>query len=205
MTLILYIAPKGVFFMRKNAFSARELAIAAGLSAVSAATQLVHIGYQSPQFGMWIDIVAVTWVIAFLLFGIRMGFLVSATGALIITLFAPDTWLGASMKWVASFPMLLVMSAWIYMLKRNIGHYSKIINLAFPVLVALGVRLLLVIPLNYYYAIPIWTGMTPEAAISAIPWYIIALFNIVQGVIDVAAAWILVYKFKLNRFARNEK
>ena len=44
----------------------RELAIASGLAAVSAVVQLIHIGYISPQWGMWIDIVAVTWAIALL-------------------------------------------------------------------------------------------------------------------------------------------
>jgi riboflavin transporter FmnP len=60
---------------------------------------------------------------------------------------------------------------------------------------------LLVIPINYFYAIPIWTGLTPAKAMVVIPWFIIALFNIIQGIIDVGLAWLLVFKFKLERFA----
>jgi len=187
--------------MGKHSYSSRELAIAAGLSAFSAAVQLVHIGYQSPQFGMWIDIVAVTWIIAFFLFGMRMAFLVSATGALVITLFAPDTWLGASMKWVASFPMWMMLAVWVSILKQGPGYYAKIINLIPPVVLALLVRVMLIIPLNYFYAIPIWTGMTPEKAMEVIPWFVIAGFNAVQGLLEVGLAWVLVYKFRLNRFS----
>ena len=51
-----------------------------------------------------------------------------------------------------------------------------------------------------------WTGvtcgMTPEVAMTAIPWYIIAGFNAVQSVLDVVLAWVVVYTFKLNRFSR---
>lgn len=205
MWLILFITPKGVFFMIKNSFSARDLAIAAGLTAFSAVVQLIHIGYQSPQFGMWIDIVAVTWLMAFFLFGMRMSFLVSLGGALVITLFAPDTWLGASMKWVASFPMWFILAAFLLIIKKPISHYSRFRNLILPVSLALVLRTLFVIPLNYYYAIPIWTGMTAEQAIAAIPWYIIALFNIVQGLVDVTFAWVLVNKFRLNRFSHWKK
>lgn len=191
--------------MSKNAFSARDLAIAAGLTAFSAVVQLIHVGYQSPQFGMWIDIVAVTWVMAYFLFGLRMSLLVSLGGAIVITLFAPDTWLGASMKWVASAPMWLVLGLWLLAFKKNLSHYSRAINLFIPVVLALVLRLALVIPLNYYYAIPIWTGMTTAEAFKAIPWMVIAVFNIVQGILDVYIAWILVNKFRLNRFSNWKK
>jgi len=188
--------------MRKKNFSVRQLTIAAGLSAFSAVVQLIHIGYQSPQFGMWIDIVAVSWMIAFFLFGFRMSALVSLVGALVITLFAPDTWLGASMKWAATFPMWLILGLWIIVLKKSFSYYRIPHNLIAPVIIALVIRCFLVIPLNYYYAIPIWTGLTSAKAMVIIPWYIIVIFNSVQGIIDVVVAWILVFKFKLDRFRR---
>jgi len=187
--------------MKKNSMRVKALAIAAGLAAFSAVTQLIHVGYQSPQFGMWIDIVAVTWIITYLLFGVRMATLVSLVGALIITLFAPDTWLGAGMKWVASAPTFLIMALFIKVFKKPLSFYAKPKNLVLPMITAIVVRCLLVIPINYYYAIPIWTGMTPDKAMAAIPWYIIALFNIVQALVDITIAWILVYRFKLKKFA----
>lgn len=189
--------------MNKSRLKTRELAIAAGLAAISAVVQLIHIGYMSPQWGMWIDIVAVTWIIALFLFGLRISFIVSVIGAIIITLFAPDTWLGASMKWLASLPVWLILGLWVKN-KNPLSYYKKLSHLIIPVILGIFIRCLIIIPVNYYYAIPIWTKMTPEQAIAAIPWYIIAMFNIVQTILDVGLAWILVYTFRLNRYASKE-
>lgn len=186
--------------MKKKA-KVRTLAIAAGLAAFSATVQLVHLGYQSPQFGMWIDIVAVTWLIALFLFGVRISFLVSVIGAIVITMFAPDTWLGASMKWLASFPMWVSLGIWLKIMKKDNTYYKKYKNLIIPLVVALIIRSFIVLPVNYYYAIPIWTGLSPEKAMMVIPWYIIVIFNTIQGLIDVVVAWILVFRFKLDRYA----
>jgi len=179
----------------------QELAVSAALAALSATVQLIHLGYMSPQWGMWIDIVSVSWVIGYFLFGIKPALLVSFVGAVIITLFAPDTWLGASMKLVATLPILLALFGWVALQKKNQNSYGKWMNLIVPLAIGTVVRCLIVLPLNYYYAIPIWTGMGPAQAMQAIPWYIIAGFNVVQSVIDVGLAWIIVYRFKLSRFA----
>lgn len=179
----------------------KEIAIAAGLSAISTITQLIHVGYQSPQFGMWIDVVAVSWLIAFFMFGARMSFIVSLIGAIMITLFAPETWLGASMKWIASAPMWLSLTLWIMVLRKPLSQYRSILFLTIPFIVGLVIRCSVIIPLNYYYAIPIWTGMSTAKAMIVIPWYIIALFNIIQGSVDVFFAWLLVFSFKLDRFS----
>jgi riboflavin transporter len=190
-------------FMKK--FTTREIAISASLAAISAVTQLVHLVYQSPQWGMWIDVVAVTWIVAYFLFGLRASILVSLLGALVITLFAPDTWLGAGMKWVATMPMWASLALWVSLRKKSPSQYSKITRLIIPIIIGIIIRCLLVIPLNYYYAIPIWTGMTPVKAMATIPWYIIAGFNAVQGILDVVLAWIIVYRFRLNRYATHSK
>jgi riboflavin transporter FmnP len=189
--------------MQKKKLTTRQLTIAAGLAALSALVQIIHIGYLSPQWGMWIDIVAVTWIIALFLFGLRMAFIVSLIGAVIITLVAPDTWLGAGMKWLASAPIFLLLGLWTLKVKEKnpLTYYKKISHLVTPVIIGMIIRCIIILPLNYYYAIPIWTKMTPDQAIHAIPWYIIVLFNIIHSLIDVALAWILVYKFRLDRYA----
>jgi riboflavin transporter FmnP len=204
MFTIVFLHPqKGCFFMKK--LTTKELALAAGLSAVSAVLQLVHVGYQSPQFGMWIDIVAVTWIIGLFLFGLRMAFIVSIIGAIIITLVAPDTWLGASMKWLASFPIWFVLGVWALNKGKVYGRYLVPSHIIVPLCIGILLRCLIIIPVNYFYAIPMWTGLSPEKAMVIIPWYIIALFNIIQSVVDVAIAWLLVYKFRLNRFSPDER
>ncbi|HEX8965357.1 MAG TPA: ECF transporter S component [Patescibacteria group bacterium] len=190
--------------MIKKRLTTKEIALAAGLSAISAVLQLIHIGYQSPQFGMWIDIVAVTWIIGLFLFGLRMSFIVSLIGAIIITLFAPDTWLGASMKWLASFPVWFLLGIWAIKKESAYSYYKSLKHLILPILFAMVIRCIIIIPVNYYYAIPIWTGLTAAKAMVIIPWYIIALFNIVQTIVDVAFAWIIVYKFRLDRFLPKE-
>lgn len=192
------VGTKGGFM---KTLTTRELVLSAALASISAAVQLVHIGYQSPQWGMWIDVVAVTWIAAFFLFGIRSSIVVSLLGALIITLFAPDTWLGAVMKFTATFPMWLSLFFYLKARKEKISFYKNIKNLFFPVLLGVVVRSILIIPINYYFAIPIWTGMTTAQAIISIPWYIIAFFNIIQGILDVGFAWVIVFRFKIARFA----
>lgn len=174
---------------------ASQLAVFAALAAFSAVLQLIHIGYQSPQWGMWLDLVAVSWLIAFFLFGRKASFYVSLLGALIITLFSPDTWLGASMKWLATAPMWLILSLY------QPTAYQSLKKLILPLVLALIIRSLIIIPINYYYAIPIWTGMPPSVAIKVIPWYIIAGFNTLQGIIDVSLAWLIVFKFRLSRYS----
>lgn len=181
--------------------STRVIALSAALAAISAVLQFIHIGYKSPQWGMWIDLVAVTWIAAYFLFGVKSSLAVSLMGALIITLFAPDTWLGASMKWVATAPMWVCLFLWLKISKKKIASYKKIINIIIPTVLGIVIRSLLVLPLNYYYAIPIWTGMTSSQAISAIPWFVIAGFNTIQGILDVVLAWIIVFRFRLSRFA----
>lgn len=184
--------------------STRELALSAALAALSATVQLIHIGYQSPQWGMWIDFVAVFWIIAFFLFGVRSSLLVSVLGAIVITLFAPDTWLGAMMKWTATLPLWACLFLYTRLLKRKFSDYQKISHLVLPVAAGIIIRCILIIPINYYFAIPIWTGMPPDKAMTAIPWSVIAGFNIVQGLLDIFIAWILVFKFKLIRYTSSD-
>jgi riboflavin transporter FmnP len=183
-----------------KSLSTRTIALSAALATVSAITQLIHLGYQSPQWGMWIDVVAVSWIIAYFLFGVRSSLLVSLMGALIITLFAPDTWLGAIMKWTATMPIWLTLFLWNYIRKQKLLDNSRFLNLIPPLSIGLIIRSLIIVPLNYYIAIPIWTGMTTEVAFKTIPWLIIVVFNSIQGVIDLALAWLITYKFKLRRF-----
>jgi riboflavin transporter FmnP len=199
-SVVVYVYPevKGVFFMK---FSSRQIAISGAFAALSATVQLVHIGYQSPTWGMWIDIVAVTWFVAYFLFGLQSSLLVSLVGSLIITFFAPDTWLGASMKFIATISVILLLFSWVTLRHKKLNWYANPYHLIIPLIISMIIRSCLVLPLNYYYAIPIWTGMTPSEAMKVIPWLIIVIFNVIQTIFDVIFAWVIVYKFKLSRFA----
>ncbi|MBU2052217.1 MAG: hypothetical protein U1C50_03380 [Patescibacteria group bacterium] len=179
----------------------REISVAASLTALSAVVQLLHLGYQSPQWGMWLDAVSIPWLIAFFLFGGRLALVVSLLGSLVITLFSPETWLGASMKFTATLPLWLSLTIWLPLRKAQLLHYQRLSLLIIPWLFGLTLRSGLMLPLNYYWAIPIWTGLSTQQALTIIPWYVIVGFNLVQGIIDVGLAWLLVFKFKLYRYA----
>ena len=176
------------------------IAAAASLAAVSAALQLVHVGWLSP-WGMWIDFVAIPWIIAFLLYGFRTSLVVSVITALVITFADPSTWLGAGVKWIATVPMLICMWVFQKSLRLELKDFRKVRYIILPLIVAIVLRGLIVIPVNYYFALPIWVGWTPEQAMAFVPWWIIFGMNAAQGIIEVLLALLLVFRFRLDRFS----
>lgn len=188
--------------MKNNSQVTRRLAILAALASISALFQLLHVGFKT-QWGMWIDVVAVPWIIAYFLFGIKGGLTVTLIGSIIITLIAPDTWLGASAKFIATVPMFLTLYASTLLFKKKIEQFKNVKNILFPILSAIVIRGVLMFFFNYYFALPIWIpGKTPIQLMAIFPWYIIVGINAVQGIIDVIFAWILVFKYKLSRFGQ---
>lgn len=188
--------------MKDQVQSTRRLAIFAALAAISALFQLLHLGIKT-QWGMWIDIVAVPWIMAYFLFGLKGGMIVSVVGSIIITLIAPDTWLGASAKFIATVPMFLTLHFSTLVFKSKIDQFKKIKNTILPTLVAIGLRGILMFFFNYYFALLIWIpGKTPTELMSVFPWYIIIGINAIQGIVEVVFAWILVFPYKLSRFGQ---
>jgi len=188
--------------MKNNFQQTRRMAIFAALAAISAIFQLLHVGIKT-QWGMWIDVVAVPWIIAYFLFDLKGGLTVSLVGSIIITLIAPDTWLGASAKFIATVPMFLVLYGATLIFKKNVTQFKKLRNIILPVLVAIILRGVLMFFFNYYFALPIWIpGKTSIELMNIFPWYIIVGINAVQGIIDVVFAWILVFPYKLSRFGQ---
>ena len=179
-----------------------ELASAAALAAISAALQVVlHVGWASP-WGMWIDLVAIPWMVAYFIFGGRTAFSVSLVGAIIITFGDFSTWLGALMKFASTLPMWLVPFA----IQKTKGlkpqDFRKLRLLVPAVAAALLLRGVVAVFLNYYFALPIWTGMQTSQLFDIFPWWIIFGLNAIQGVLEVAAAWLLVFRSGLARFAK---
>jgi riboflavin transporter FmnP len=168
-----------------------EITAAAALAAISAVLEFVHIGFLTP-WGMWIDLVAVSWIVAYFIYGPRVALTVSIAGALIIMLIAPTSWLGAFMKWTASVPLILTLFMLQKGMKAKQKDLSKMRYLVPAVASALVIRAALMLPLNYYFAIPIWTGMDVPTAMAVVPWWAIVGINAIQCVLEAALAWLLV-------------
>ncbi len=266
-----------------------DIVIVALLAAAAAVFQLAHgiIGIPT-GFGMTVDLVAVPVLLAFFIFGLEHSLWVLLIASIVITLVAPDSWLGASMKFSATLPMVLIPA--FYLLSRekkasfpllaalavfaafavlvlpgsaNIAAQSTALQLnrtsaysvpgfslqgtevikgttvtagmlllgllpiavlillsavllyiwkkyagavalkplrnahiAIVVLVAaLAVRALATVVSNYYYAGPLFFGMSTETFMSAVPWYLIAGWNCFQGILEFGIAWVLAYGF----------
>ena len=127
---------------------------------------------------------------------------VSVLGALIITLVAPSTWLGASMKWLATLPMWLMLGVWCKVFRLKLKDFGRLKVLLPCLAVAIVIRGLIMIP-AWCAALPLWLGWSFEQAtnFALSIWYIIFGLNGVQGLIDVLGAWLIMFKFRLTRFA----
>ncbi len=178
----------------------QDITACAALAAISAALQVVHVGWMSP-WGMWIDLVAVSWMIGYFLYGGKPALVVSVVGALLITLIAPSTWLGAMMKWIATVPMFLIPVVMRRVMRLDARGFASLKVLVPAILLAIILRGAIVIPVNYYFAIPIWVGWSPAEAMTLVPWWAIFGINAVQGALEVLLAWLLVFRFRLDRFA----
>lgn len=85
--------------------------------AISTVLQLFHFGF-SFAWGMWIDFVAVPWIIAFFLFGFRPALITSLIMFVVISFVSPSSALGGLMKWVATVPMFVIPAAFLFKKKR---------------------------------------------------------------------------------------
>lgn len=84
------------------------------------------------------------------------------------------------------------------------GRYSKDVSpLIFAnadavlliTVLAVIVRCTAMVITNYYFAGPLFFQMTPSQFMSAFPWYLISIWNVFQGFIELALAWTLAFKF----------
>jgi riboflavin transporter FmnP len=159
-------------------------------------------------WGMKVDFVGTVWVLSYFLYGLSVASSVSVITTLFITLFMPTGFVGAIMKFVATIPMFLV-PALVSRLPFFSNHGAKLFN-KIPLIVGVAVlanavRLLVATTVNYYWAIPLWTGI-PTGDVLAVMFggsilefiIFVAGLNVLQGIIDVVFAWLLAFKFRLS-------
>jgi riboflavin transporter FmnP len=175
-----------------------EIIIASYFSAISAVFQIVHVVLPL-QWGMWIDLVGIPWIAAYFLVGFKAAFLTAVLTSIIITLVAPSTAVGAILKFAATVPMFLVPALLVKTMNLKINDLGKIHYALIALALSLVLRVTLVLPLNYFFAIPFWTGLSTEVALQTFPPQIIEFFNVVQGIVEFSLAWYICFKTRLRR------
>ena len=170
----------------------RLLVLSGVLAAISIVLQMSPLSVETP-WGMQVDLVAVPWLVASFLTGLPGGIATSAVSSIVIALVSKAGWLGAVMKFSATIPMVVAIG--LARLKWKKPPFSVFVA-AFVVAVIL--RCVLMIFVNYYFALPIWMHKTPEELFAVIPLWWIYVPNIIQACVEFGVAWALVFRTKLK-------
>ena len=179
-----------------------EVVLASFLAAISVVFQVGHVftGVSTPWF-IWIDIVAVPWLVAYFMKGFKTALLTAILSSFVISLVAPSTFVGAIMKFVATFPMFLVPALVAVAFRKKIRDFSSnelFVFASISLVLALLVRVAIVLPFNYYFAIPVFFKMPTEEAIKCLPPLILAGLNCVQGTLEFLLALALSFFTRLR-------
>jgi len=196
-----------VYSVKKPAVKVAGAAVLASLSVVM---QVLPPLFVTPWF-MRVDLVAVPWVLCWLLFGFDASLLSLLISVPLVGVLGPFAggWVGAVMKSVASVWMFAVPAffAW-----RWGGTKSLVLNKRIYVVAsvaALLVRALVTVFFNFYFALPVFFNMTSNDIIQFFNFsqsflglslglvglgaFVgeVAFWNTVQGVIDIYAAYVI--------------
>ena len=164
-------------------------------------------------WGMQIDIVALPWMICWIIFGLKPSLLCLLISAPLVGFVGPFAGgaVGAVMKPLASVWMFLIPAIFAW----KIGGTKKLLeNKRFFVLagvLALLIRAIVTVLVNFYFALPVFYNLTPDIIVSmfsntetisffgnslgliGLGAYIgeVAFWNTIQGIIDLTATFIL--------------
>ena len=186
-----------------------RIAGAALFAALSTLLQFVPI-YVTP-WGMAIDLVAVPWVICYFVFGFESALICSLISLPTVGLVGGGGFVGAIMKFVASVWMFIIPTALVLRIRE--GRYAIIKRTLVFVLVSIGsilIRNLVTVLFNFYFAIPIFFGISIEEGAGWVVGVseafltglfgelnllltfalIIAFWNTLQGAIDLVVSWV---------------
>ena len=163
---------------------------------------------------MRIDLVAIPWILCWIIFGLKPALLSILISAPLIGFIGPVAggWVGATMKSVASIWMFVIpgIIAW------KTGGVEKLLEnkklFVVASIVAIIARVVVTVIFNFYFALPFFFFMTPDDKIGyfsdvtifglvGIGAYIleVAFWNTIQGVIDLIAS-LAVGRIILRRF-----
>ena len=157
-------------------------------------------------WGMRIDLVAVPWILCWMIFGLKLALLSVLISAPLVVFWGPFAggWVGATMKSVASIWMFLIpgLISWKAGGTKQLLENKHLFVLAGAL--ALIVRAVVTVIFNFYFAIPFFLNWSPETIISifssantlgfiGLGAYIteVAFWNTIQGIIDLTASLII--------------
>jgi riboflavin transporter FmnP len=157
-------------------------------------------------WGMQIDLVAIPWIICWIIFGLKPALLSLCISAPLVGFLGPFAggWVGATMKSVATIWMFLIPTIFAW----KIGGTKRLLEnkrlFVIAAVIALAVRALVTVIFNFYFAIPFFFDMTPAEIVGffssvttlgfvGIGAYIteVAVWNVIQGIMDLSVSTIL--------------
>lgn len=164
-------------------------------------------------WGMRIDLVAIPWMMCWIIFGLKPALLSLFISAPLVGFLGPFAggWVGATMKTVATIWMFLIPAIF----AQKVGGTKQLLEnkklFVIAGTLALVVRAVVAVIFNFYFAIPFFFGWSTDTIISmfsatetlsffgnslgliGVGAYIaeVAFWNIIQGIIDLTASLIL--------------
>jgi len=179
-----------------------KLAGATILASLAVILQILPPLFISP-WTMRIDLVAIPWMLCWIIFGFKPALLSLLISAPLVGFLGPFAggWVGATMKSVATIWMFLIPAifAWKAGGTKQLLENKRLFVLAGAL--ALIVRAVVTVIFNFYFAIPLFFNMPPDAIISLFEdgttlgfigfgAYIteVAFWNTIQGIIDLTAS-----------------
>lgn len=202
-----------------------KIAGAAVLAPLAVILQALPPLFVTPWF-MRIDLVAIPWVLCWILFGFKSALLSLLISVPIVGALGPFAggWVGAIMKSVSSVWMFAIPALFTWR-KNAIGSFlaNKKLYVSASIL-AITVRVVIMVVFNFYFAFPVFFNMTQGQVIEfySDPGFLsflgnslgligvgafigeVAFWNTLQGIIDMYAA-LMIGIIVLRRFLGTEK
>ena len=182
------------------------------LAALAVIFQILPPLFVSPWY-MRIDIVAIPWILCWIIFGLKPAILSMLISAPLVGFIGPAAggWVGAVMKSVATVWMFLIPAIF----AQKAGSTKQLLEnkklFAIAGVVSLSVRAIIATVFNFYFAIPFFFGMSTEAIIGmfsnpgalsfigqsigavGLGAYVVevSFWNVIQGIIDLVGTLII--------------
>ena len=191
-----------------------RISLLASMIALSAILELINraLPLRVP-WGMSIDFVALPVMLTFFILGTRYATLSSIGMYAVLLVIGFAGFVGGTMKFFATVPMVLVLGALLLTPLKNkafpVMTYRSLPKYIFAAALAIAARCIVATLLNYYWAIPLFFSMPVDQVIQnfflgSIWGFVgfVSAMNVTQGILDLAVSWVFVFGFGLiKRFA----